>query len=309
SDLSNAEAQTPKRQYKKEEEIVSLPSIDFSAYFQSIRATALDRATEATRRLRESRGWITDLYHHYLLLLLASMGRAAPAIDPPEPPPRRSQIPYHLHRAVRRCLPSVEIFAVRFALSAPIVKKEEKKGVKKLKIEKRIEVKKITVKPPKAPKKPVEASTPRDKETTAKTAEEISDNRDTVSKREAPPPMKRNEDNIPSPFPTPTDQSIGFREVGPSHRSVDTTYNKDEDTLNNIKSIDDDDLYTKRTESDTSIISDVPAVPEASFDFKKVNGNRVELCFQLNVRHNDLISYSFTAPTQASTSNQSIGSK
>lgn len=138
----------------------------FSAHLQSVGNTASAAAAAAIERLRLSSGWITgtveyrtplitvfsDLYHHYLLHVLASLGRAFPEAEVLGPPPRRGQvryptvsmqsavsiqIPYPLNRAIRRPIPSAEVFAVKYA--ANVVKKEEKKEVKR-------EVKKIVKK-------------------------------------------------------------------------------------------------------------------------------------------------------------------
>ncbi|GMS88964.1 hypothetical protein PENTCL1PPCAC_11139, partial [Pristionchus entomophagus] len=335
SEFTNDYVPKPKR-YRRRKKRKSSHSISrhLSSSLHSIGSAASTRAAAAAERLRQSTGWITDLYHHYLLLVLASLGKAIPSIEAPEPPPRRGQYPSDIVPSpIRRALPSVEVFAVRH--SSNVVMKEEKKEEVKTEMKREVkkevkrEVKKESTKESKKEsmknlikeiKKEVKREVKREvknemkkreeepvktaptqlsfgvsprkgQETTSKTAEEISSGRDTVSKREPESSFqKKTEDNLPSPIPTPTEQSIGLREVQPSHRSNDSTYNKDEDTLNNIKSIDDDDCYTKRPESDTSIISNDPTHPEASFDFKKVGEIRTEMSFQVLVHKNKIFS-------------------
>ncbi|GMR53397.1 hypothetical protein PMAYCL1PPCAC_23592, partial [Pristionchus mayeri] len=114
---------------KKEEVSAPSTSLPLSSHLHSIGGSVLSGAAAAVERLRLSSGWITDLYHHYLLHVLASLGRAFPALETPEPPPRRGQIPYPLQRGIRRALPSVEVFAVRY--SSNDWKKEVKKERKR----------------------------------------------------------------------------------------------------------------------------------------------------------------------------------
>ncbi|GMS83943.1 hypothetical protein PENTCL1PPCAC_6118 [Pristionchus entomophagus] len=342
SEFTNDYVPKPKR-YRRRKKRKSSHSISrhLSSHLHSIGSAASTHAASAAERLRQSTGWITDLYHHYLLLVLASLGRAIPAIEAPEPPPRLGQIPYPLQRAIRRALPSVEVFAVRH--STNVVNNEEKKEEKKREVKREVkkEAKKESKKESKKKiikevKKEVKREVKREvkkemkkrgeetvktaptqlsfgvsprneQETTSKTAEEISSGRDTVSKREPESSFqKKSEDDLPSPIPTPTEQSIGLREVQPSHRSNDSTYDKDEDTLKNIKSIDDDDCYTKRTESDTSIISNDPTHPEASFDFKKVGEKRTEMSFQVLVDKNKIFSPIVPLPSRIVVTNLSM---
>ncbi|KAF8382786.1 hypothetical protein PRIPAC_71928 [Pristionchus pacificus] len=335
SEFHNDYVPKPKR-YRKKTKRKCAHSISrhFSAHLQSVGNTASAAAAAAIERLRLSSGWITDLYHHYLLHVLASLGRAFPGAEVLGPRPRRGQIPYPLNRAIRRPIPSAEVFAVKYA--ANVVKKEEKKEVKRevkrivkkevkkeskkeLNKEMKEEIKQEVNKEMKKEMKKLEESvktapTPRslgvspkrEQETTSKTAEEISSGRDTLTKREIEdppePPFRKSADGLPTAIPTPTEQSIGFREVQSSKRSnIDSSYCKDEDTLNNIKSIDEDDWCSRRTESDTSIISNDPAHPEASFDFKKLGDKRTELSFQVHVHKNKIFSPIVLQPSRVVT--------